>query len=155
MGGQRSTLEMVLGMDAVQSPILDRPSWPASLGNRIRMDGVGLDGQAGQRVVALLTLHLHSTPQIWDVVEKADIGCTPGSGRNYAGVFTDAGLTLKTSQGLETQQRAGEDAGKGREGEKQGLHPPDTEIMLRAGLWGAGWGVGSPASTIISQITSF
>ena len=100
-------------------------------------------------------LRLHSTPQIWDVVEKADIGCTPGSGRNYAGVFTDAGLTLKTSQGLETQQRAGEDAGKGRAGEKQGLHPPDTEIMLRAGLWGAGWGVGSPASTIISQITSF
>uniref|UniRef100_A0A4W2EPV7 Complement C3 n=1 Tax=Bos indicus x Bos taurus TaxID=30522 RepID=A0A4W2EPV7_BOBOX len=44
--------------------------------------------------------------KIWDVVEKADIGCTPGSGRNYAGVFTDAGLTLKTSQGLETQQRA-------------------------------------------------
>ncbi|XP_040092170.1 complement C3 [Oryx dammah] len=44
--------------------------------------------------------------KIWDVVEKADIGCTPGSGRDYAGVFTDAGLTLKTSQGLETQQRA-------------------------------------------------
>ncbi|KAI4541576.1 hypothetical protein MG293_008718 [Ovis ammon polii] len=43
--------------------------------------------------------------KIWDVVEKADIGCTPGSGRDYAGVFTDAGLTLKTSQGLETQQR--------------------------------------------------
>ena len=101
------------------------------------MDGVGLDGQAGQRVAALLTLRLHSTPQIWDVVEKADIGCTPGSGRNYAGVFTDAGLTLKTSQGLETQQRAGEDAGRGRAGEKQGLHPPDTEIRLRAGLWGS------------------
>ena len=40
MGGQRSTLEMVLGMDAVQSPTLDHPSWPAGLGNRIRMDGV-------------------------------------------------------------------------------------------------------------------
>ncbi|KAJ1059685.1 hypothetical protein K5549_004123 [Capra hircus] len=44
--------------------------------------------------------------KIWDVVEKADIGCTPGSGRDYAGVFTDAGLTFKTSQGLETQQRS-------------------------------------------------
>ncbi|OWK12416.1 C3 [Cervus elaphus hippelaphus] len=44
--------------------------------------------------------------KIWDVVEKADIGCTPGSGRDYAGVFTDAGLALKTSQGLETKQRA-------------------------------------------------
>ncbi|TEA33296.1 hypothetical protein DBR06_SOUSAS8010161 [Sousa chinensis] len=44
--------------------------------------------------------------KIWDVVEKADIGCTPGSGRDYAGVFTDAGLALKTSKGLQTNQRA-------------------------------------------------
>ncbi|XP_036027140.1 complement C3 [Onychomys torridus] len=44
--------------------------------------------------------------KIWDVVEKADIGCTPGSGKNYAGVFTDAGLAFKTSQGLQTDQRA-------------------------------------------------
>uniref|UniRef100_A0A8C2NTT9 Complement C3 n=1 Tax=Capra hircus TaxID=9925 RepID=A0A8C2NTT9_CAPHI len=50
--------------------------------------------------------------KIWDVVEKADIGCTPGSGRDYAGVFTDAGLTFKTSQGLETQQRSGEECPK-------------------------------------------
>lgn len=108
------------------------------------MDGVGLDGQVGERVAALLTLRLHPTPQIWDVVEKADIGCTPGSGRDYAGVFTDAGLALKTSQGLETKQRAGEDAGRGRAGEEQGLYPPDTENWLRAGLWGAGRGVEVP-----------
>ncbi|KAB0392450.1 hypothetical protein E2I00_011290, partial [Balaenoptera physalus] len=43
---------------------------------------------------------------IWDIVEKADIGCTPGSGSDYAGVFTDAGLALKTSKGLQTAQRA-------------------------------------------------
>uniref|UniRef100_P01026 Complement C3 n=1 Tax=Rattus norvegicus TaxID=10116 RepID=CO3_RAT len=43
--------------------------------------------------------------KIWDVVEKADIGCTPGSGKNYAGVFMDAGLTFKTNQGLQTDQR--------------------------------------------------
>ncbi|XP_021487496.1 complement C3 [Meriones unguiculatus] len=43
--------------------------------------------------------------KIWDMVEKADIGCTPGSGRDYAGVFTDAGLDFKTSQGLQTAQR--------------------------------------------------
>ena len=116
-------------MDAVQSPTLDCPSWPASLWSRIRMGGVGLDGQVGQRVVALLTLRLHSTPQIWDVVEKADIGCTPGSGRDYAGVFTDAGLTFKTSQGLETQQRSGEDAGRGRAGESRASIPQ----ILRAG----------------------
>ncbi|XP_059107928.1 complement C3 [Peromyscus eremicus] len=43
--------------------------------------------------------------KIWDVVEKADIGCTPGSGKDYAGVFMDAGLAFKTSQGLQTDQR--------------------------------------------------
>ncbi|XP_070272053.1 complement C3-like [Myotis yumanensis] len=43
---------------------------------------------------------------IWDTVEKADIGCTPGSGKNYAGVFTDAGLAFQTSKGLQTEQRS-------------------------------------------------
>lgn len=59
---------------------------------------------------------IHPIPphlQIWDVVEKADIGCTPGSGKNYAGVFMDAGLAFKTSQGLQTDQRAGEKRDKG------------------------------------------
>uniref|UniRef100_A0A8C5UL27 Complement C3 n=1 Tax=Microcebus murinus TaxID=30608 RepID=A0A8C5UL27_MICMU len=46
--------------------------------------------------------------KIWDVVEKADIGCTPGSGKDYAGVFSDAGLAFKTSLGQETAQRGGE-----------------------------------------------
>ena len=44
--------------------------------------------------------------KIWDVVEKADIGCTPGSGKDFAGVFTDAGLAFKSSKGLQTPQRA-------------------------------------------------
>nr|XP_020038664.1 complement C3 [Castor canadensis] len=44
--------------------------------------------------------------KIWDVVEKADVGCTPGSGQDYAGVFKDAGLAFKTSKGLQTAQRA-------------------------------------------------
>ncbi|XP_051028840.1 LOW QUALITY PROTEIN: complement C3-like [Acomys russatus] len=43
--------------------------------------------------------------KIWDMVEKSDIGCTPGSGKDYAGVFTDAGLAFKTSQGQQTDQR--------------------------------------------------
>lgn len=50
--------------------------------------------------------------QIWDVVEKADIGCTPGSGQDYAGVFMDAGLAFKTNKDLQTAQRTG----RGREG---------------------------------------
>ncbi|XP_066201395.1 complement C3 [Saccopteryx leptura] len=44
--------------------------------------------------------------KIWDTVEKADIGCTPGSGKNYAGVFMDAGLSFHTNKGLETEQRS-------------------------------------------------
>ncbi|XP_058137963.1 LOW QUALITY PROTEIN: complement C3 [Dasypus novemcinctus] len=44
--------------------------------------------------------------KIWDVVEKADIGCTPGSGKDYAGVFTDAGLSFKTSKNLQSAERA-------------------------------------------------
>ncbi|XP_032025330.1 complement C3 [Hylobates moloch] len=44
--------------------------------------------------------------KIWDVVEKADIGCTPGSGKDYAGVFSDAGLTFTSSSGQQTAQRA-------------------------------------------------
>ncbi|XP_036386399.1 complement C3-like [Megalops cyprinoides] len=30
--------------------------------------------------------------KIWDVVEKGDMGCTPGGGRDRMGVFADAGL---------------------------------------------------------------
>ena len=48
------------------------------------------------------------------MVEKADIGCTPGSGKDYAGVFTDAGLAFQTNTNLQTPDRTGE----GR-----GLHP--------------------------------
>lgn len=46
--------------------------------------------------------------QIWNVVEAADIGCTAGSGKDYAGVFMDAGLALKTNKELQTPQRRGE-----------------------------------------------
>ncbi|XP_011799019.1 PREDICTED: complement C3 [Colobus angolensis palliatus] len=45
--------------------------------------------------------------KIWDAVEKADIGCTPGSGKDYAGVFSDAGLTFASSSGQQTAHRAG------------------------------------------------
>uniref|UniRef100_A0A674K6E4 NTR domain-containing protein n=1 Tax=Terrapene triunguis TaxID=2587831 RepID=A0A674K6E4_9SAUR len=47
-----------------------------------------------------------SQAKIWDAVEKSDIGCTPGSGRDHVGVFADAGLLLQTNVGIETLQRA-------------------------------------------------
>ncbi|KAM7028218.1 complement C3 [Acridotheres tristis] len=44
--------------------------------------------------------------RVWDTVEKSDIGCTPGSGRDNIGVFTDAGLSLTTSVQITTPQRS-------------------------------------------------
>ncbi|XP_027706662.1 complement C3 [Vombatus ursinus] len=44
--------------------------------------------------------------KVWDTVEKGDIGCTPGSGQDYAGVFADAGLALETNKKLQTAQRS-------------------------------------------------
>ncbi|NXL54489.1 VCO3 factor, partial [Podilymbus podiceps] len=43
--------------------------------------------------------------KVWDTVEKSDIGCTPGSGKNNVGVFADAGLSLVTSVKISTEQR--------------------------------------------------
>ncbi|XP_048473761.1 complement C3-like [Rhincodon typus] len=43
--------------------------------------------------------------KIWDIVEKNDIGCTPGSGSDVLGVFTDAGLTIVTNSNLKTATR--------------------------------------------------
>lgn len=39
-------------------------------------------------------------------MEKNDIGCTAGSGKDCLGVFTDAGLALKTNT-ISTPQRSG------------------------------------------------
>ncbi|XP_075758404.1 A.superbus venom factor 1 [Pelodiscus sinensis] len=47
-----------------------------------------------------------SQAKIWDAVEKSDIGCTPGSGKDHVGVFADAGLLLQTNVGTETPLRA-------------------------------------------------
>ncbi|GAB0201748.1 complement C3 [Grus japonensis] len=44
--------------------------------------------------------------KVWDTVEKSDIGCTPGSGKDNVGVFADAGLSLVTNMKITTPQRA-------------------------------------------------
>lgn len=67
-------------------------------------------------------------PQVWDTVEKSDIGCTPGSGRDNVGVFADAGLSLVTSTKIATPQRAGR-------GTRWGLGQP--------GVAPWGWGCGT------------
>ncbi|KAM9094994.1 venom factor-like [Sarcophilus harrisii] len=53
-------------------------------------------------VYALNSKHKISQKKVWDVVETRDIGCTAGSGRDNLGVFTDAGLDLTTSAGINT-----------------------------------------------------
>lgn len=46
-------------------------------------------------------------PQVWDVVEEHDIGCTAGSGKDGLAVFKDAGLDLKMSTGMGTLASSG------------------------------------------------
>ncbi|XP_077327722.1 LOW QUALITY PROTEIN: complement C3-like [Lithobates pipiens] len=43
--------------------------------------------------------------KVWDIVEKSDIGCTPGSGANNMEVFYDAGLAVESNFGMATKQR--------------------------------------------------
>ncbi|XP_063787119.1 A.superbus venom factor 1-like [Pseudophryne corroboree] len=47
-----------------------------------------------------------SQSKVWNLVEKSDIGCTPGSGANNMAVFYDAGLALQSSIQLTTQDRS-------------------------------------------------
>uniref|UniRef100_A0A672QEP5 Complement C3-like n=1 Tax=Sinocyclocheilus grahami TaxID=75366 RepID=A0A672QEP5_SINGR len=43
--------------------------------------------------------------KIWDVIEKHDIGCTAGGGRDSIGVFTDAGLMFESNTAGGTNTR--------------------------------------------------
>ncbi|XP_072104650.1 complement C3-like [Mobula birostris] len=45
--------------------------------------------------------------KVWNVVEKNDIGCTPGSGKDFLGVFSDAGLAFVASTNVKTKTRTG------------------------------------------------
>ncbi|XP_032939716.1 complement C3 isoform X2 [Catharus ustulatus] len=44
--------------------------------------------------------------RVWDTVERSDIGCTAGSGRDNIGVFKDAGLSLASNVQVTTPQRS-------------------------------------------------
>lgn len=56
-------------------------------------------------VYVLNKKHKFTQTKIWDTVEKNDIGCTAGSGKDNLGVFADAGLSLKTNK-ISTPQRS-------------------------------------------------
>ncbi|XP_066473981.1 A.superbus venom factor 1-like [Tiliqua scincoides] len=87
--------------------------------NRIHEPGtsmeIKLEGDANARVAlvavdkgvfVLNKKHKFTQTKIWDTVEKNDIGCTAGSGRNNLGVFADAGLALQTSNQISTSTRS-------------------------------------------------
>uniref|UniRef100_A0A672FYF9 Complement component c3b, tandem duplicate 2 n=1 Tax=Salarias fasciatus TaxID=181472 RepID=A0A672FYF9_SALFA len=44
---------------------------------------------------------------IWDVVERGDMGCTRGGGRDASRVFSDAGVLYSSSRGFRTHTRQG------------------------------------------------
>uniref|UniRef100_A0A8C5J6C9 Complement C3 n=1 Tax=Junco hyemalis TaxID=40217 RepID=A0A8C5J6C9_JUNHY len=78
-------------------------------GMRLRIEGdhkahVGL--VAVDKGVYVLNKNKFTQTKVWDTVEKSDIGCTAGSGRDNVGVFTDAGLSLTTSIKVTTPQRS-------------------------------------------------
>ncbi|XP_078299622.1 complement C3-like isoform X2 [Panthera onca] len=74
---------------------------------------IKIEGDRGSRVglvavdkgTFVLNRNRLTQSKIWNMVEKADIGCTPGSGKDYAGVFTDAGLAFQTNTNLQTPDR--------------------------------------------------
>ncbi|POI25731.1 hypothetical protein CIB84_010522 [Bambusicola thoracicus] len=60
---------------------------------------------AVDKAVYVLNKNKLTQSKVWDTVENSDIGCTPGSGRNHVGVFTDAGLSLTSNVNINTEQR--------------------------------------------------
>lgn len=75
-----------------------------------------------------LQVQVPFSPQVWDVVEEHDIGCTAGSGKDRLAVFKDAGLDLKMSTGMDTLASSG----TGR-GWKVGRRVAGMEAMLSSG----------------------
>uniref|UniRef100_UPI003AAB8061 venom factor-like n=1 Tax=Centroberyx gerrardi TaxID=166262 RepID=UPI003AAB8061 len=81
-----------------------RPGKPISL--RVRGDpGAKVNLVVVDNAVYLLSKQRLTQSKIWDVVEKGDIGCTRGGGRDNMMVFTDAGLLFASSTGLNTKPR--------------------------------------------------
>nr|XP_033779887.1 complement C3 [Geotrypetes seraphini] len=85
---------------------IHEPGRPMKL--KIKADSRTLVGLVAvdKGVYVLNSKHKLSQSKIWNSVEKNDIGCTPGSGINNIGVFTDAGLALETNFQISTPQRS-------------------------------------------------
>lgn len=77
--------------------------------------GNELSCSSGDHCTGRCPIRLLSDPQVWDVVEEHDPGCTAGSGRDRFAVFKDAGLDLKISTGMYTPASSGARTARARE----------------------------------------
>ncbi|KAM3924656.1 complement C3-like [Leptodactylus fuscus] len=57
-------------------------------------------------VFTLNSKHKLTQSKVWEIVEKSDTGCSPGSGADNMGVFYDAGLAVNTNFGMGTKERS-------------------------------------------------
>ncbi|KAG8536928.1 hypothetical protein GDO81_025421, partial [Engystomops pustulosus] len=48
-------------------------------------------------VFVLNRKNIMSQDKVWELVEKSDLGCSPGGGMDNAGVFRDAGLSVESN----------------------------------------------------------
>ncbi|RXN15695.1 complement C3-like protein [Labeo rohita] len=79
-------------------------------GDKVKLQ---ITGDPGARVglvvvdkaVNVLNKNRLTQTKIWDVIEKHDIGCTAGSGRDSMGVFSDAGLMFESNTAGGTNTR--------------------------------------------------
>ncbi|CAN9510720.1 unnamed protein product [Ophioblennius macclurei] len=60
---------------------------------------------AVDNAVYLLSRDRLTQKKVWDVVERGDMGCTRGGGRDASGVFSDAGVLYSSSRGFKTGTR--------------------------------------------------
>ncbi|XP_058497234.1 complement C3-like [Solea solea] len=67
--------------------------------------GANVSLVAVDNAVYLLNKERLTQRKIWSVVERGDIGCTHGGGRDATAVFKDAGLLVSSSAGFKTQTR--------------------------------------------------
>ncbi|XP_072005895.1 complement C3-like isoform X2 [Engystomops pustulosus] len=58
-------------------------------------------------VFVLNRKNIMSQDKVWELVEKSDLGCSPGGGMDNAGVFRDAGLSVESNIGLTVPTRSG------------------------------------------------
>ncbi|XP_043940642.1 venom factor-like [Protopterus annectens] len=93
-------------------PAEDRDKQVQEPGGRMRLKLIGDPGAkvglvaVDKGVFVLNKKNKMTQTRVWDVIERNDIGCTPGGGADNMGVFHDAGLVFHSSSGISTTERS-------------------------------------------------